>query len=57
MSGNFPFDFLMGDRLPSSWYRYFSFCRRTLETVLHFSQHSFRYTALTTVPSLYAKHC
>lgn len=25
MSGNLPLDFLIGDRLPSSWYRYFSF--------------------------------
>lgn len=34
MSGNFPFALLIGERLPSSWYKYFSFCRRTLETVL-----------------------
>jgi hypothetical protein len=39
MSGNFPFDLLMGERLPSSWYKYFSFWRKTLETVLHYSQH------------------
>ena len=34
ISGNLPFDRFIGDRLPSSGYRYFSFCRRTLETVL-----------------------
>lgn len=34
MSGNLPFDLLMGDLLPSSGKRYFSLWRRTLETVL-----------------------
>jgi hypothetical protein len=34
MSGNRPFDRLMGDLLPSSGKRYFSFCLSTLETVL-----------------------
>jgi hypothetical protein len=34
MSGNLPLDLLIGDRLPSSWYKYFSFWRKTLETVL-----------------------
>lgn len=34
MSGNLPFDLFIGDRLPSSWYKYFSFWRNTLETVL-----------------------
>ncbi len=34
MSGSFPFDLLRGDLLPSSWYKYLSFCLKTLETVL-----------------------
>lgn len=34
MSGDRPLGRLAGDRLPSSWKRYFSFCRSTLETVL-----------------------
>jgi hypothetical protein len=34
MSGNLPLDLLIGERLPSSWYKYFSFWRKTLETVL-----------------------
>lgn len=34
MSGDRPFARLMGDRLPSSCMRYFSFCRKTLDTVL-----------------------
>ena len=34
MSGNLPFDRLIGDRLPSSGCKYFSFWRKTLETVL-----------------------
>jgi len=34
MSGDLPFARFTGDLLPSSWARYFSFCRRTLETVL-----------------------
>lgn len=33
-SGNLLFDLLIGERLPSSWYKYFSFCLRTLDTVL-----------------------
>jgi len=36
MSGNLPFDRFMGDRLPSSWYRYFSFWRNTFDTVLEY---------------------
>jgi hypothetical protein len=34
MSGDRPLLRLTGDLLPSSWKRYFSFWRRTLETVL-----------------------
>lgn len=34
MSGNFPLDLLIGERLPSSWYKYFSFWRKTFDTVL-----------------------
>lgn len=34
MSGNLPLLRLMGDLLPSSGNRYFSFCRRTFDTVL-----------------------
>lgn len=34
MSGNLPFCRLTGEALRSSGKRYFSFCRRTLETVL-----------------------
>lgn len=34
ISGNFPFDLLIGDLLPSSAHRYLSFCRNTFETVL-----------------------
>lgn len=34
MSGDRPFARLIGDRLPSSWRRYFSFCRKTFDTVL-----------------------
>ena len=34
ISGNFPLDRLTGDLAPSSGNKYFSFCRRTLETVL-----------------------
>ena len=34
MSGNFPFDLLTGDLLPSSVQRYLSFCLKTFETVL-----------------------
>ena len=36
MSGNLPLLRLTGDLLPSSGKRYFSFCRRTLDTVLQF---------------------
>jgi hypothetical protein len=39
MSGNLPLERLMGERLPSSWYKYFSFWRNTFETVLHSCQH------------------
>lgn len=35
ISGNFPFVRLMGDRASSSGKRYFSFCRKTLDTVLY----------------------
>ena len=35
MSGERPLGRLAGERLPSSWNRYFSFWRRTLDTVLH----------------------
>lgn len=35
ISGNFPFVRLMGDRASSSGDRYFSFCRKTLDTVLY----------------------
>jgi hypothetical protein len=38
MSGNLPLDFFAGDWLPSWGKRYFSFCRRTFETVLWRSQ-------------------
>jgi hypothetical protein len=34
MSGTLPLALLMGDRLPSSGFRYLSFCRKTFETVL-----------------------
>lgn len=34
MSGSFPLDLLKGDLLPSSWYKYLSFCLKTLDTVL-----------------------
>ena len=57
ISGNLPFDLFMGDRLPSSWYRYFSFWRNTFETVLLKSQHGKRHDAYAVVPSLDAKHC
>jgi hypothetical protein len=40
MSGNLPFDLFIGERLPSSWYKYFSFWRNTFETVLHNCQQS-----------------
>jgi len=36
MSGNLPLLRLTGDLLPSSGNKYFSFCRRTLDTVLYF---------------------
>lgn len=35
MSGERPLARLIGDREPSSWYKYFSFWRSTLDTVLH----------------------
>ena len=56
MSGNFPLDFLMGERLPSSWYKYFSFCRNTFETVLHLRQRMNSQSPLSNLPSLYAEH-
>jgi hypothetical protein len=34
MSGNLPFAFFAGLGLPSFEYKNFSFCRRTLDTVL-----------------------
>lgn len=34
MSGNLPFAFRTGDLLPSSWCKYFSLFRSTLDTVL-----------------------
>ena len=56
MSGNFPFDLLMGDRLPSSWYKYFSFWRNTFETVLQSCQRGNRHTTHAVVPSLNTEH-
>jgi hypothetical protein len=56
MSGNLPFDLFMGERLPSSWYRYFSFWRNTFETVLHNCQHGKPHREHAVVPSLHAKH-
>jgi hypothetical protein len=56
ISGNLPFDLFMGDRLPSSWYRYFSFWRNTFETVLLKSQHEKGHDAYAVVPSLYPEH-
>ena len=57
ISGNLPFDLFMGDRLPSSWYKYFSFWRNTFETVLHSCQHGKRHMAHAVVPSLHTEHC
>jgi hypothetical protein len=42
ISGNLPLDLLMGDRLPSSEYKYFSLLRRTFETVLQLCQNPAR---------------
>lgn len=56
ISGNLPLDLFMGERLPSSWYRYFSFWRKTFETVLHGCQHGRIHEAYAVVPSLHTKH-
>ena len=57
ISGTLPLALLMGDRLPSSGFRYFSFWRRTLETVLLHVRLNQIKNKVEIIPSLDSKQC